>query len=415
MESKFIPTLQVGNGYTYLKLKGILDEDNLLANLLSQIQGRLLLIEMSEIERINSCGVRDWVNWINQIQALGIAVILLKCSPAVVSQANMVANFAADSFIHSFYAPYVHPDTGDEQNVLLFTEDLRQNKTIRAPKIFDENGEELEFDEFEESYFAFINDPRMMNYQIPADIQAVIQYYLPEAATRQPVIASQHPAAALEARYASSQLPSNSNHASGSQSFAAGNGGGFAPSAHGASSVSCGAALDSGYASSPSSSGLRASEPASSDNGQTATIPQPSQPMRHTQPPIPQPTNFQKIPPRQPRQPAAAWPSSDSASSPAASNAVPAPKPAPAPAPRPLPTPASPVQRVATTPAIPQKQAPSGNEGINMPFANNTVLLSANQAYGQQLSSHKKMGLIVAIAVIIVILLVTVIVLLVTR
>ena len=190
MESKFIPTLQAGNGYTYLKLKGVLDEDNLLVNLLSQIQGRLLLIDMAEIERINSCGVRDWVNWLNQIQALGVAVILLRCSPVVVSQANMVANFASDAFIHSFYAPYVHPDTGDEQSVLLFTEDIRQNKPIRAPKIFNESGEELEFDEFEESYFAFINDPRILMYQIPADIQAVIQYFLPEAATRQPVISS---------------------------------------------------------------------------------------------------------------------------------------------------------------------------------------------------------------------------------
>ena len=105
MESKFIPTLQAGNGYTYLKLKGILDEDNLLANLLSQIQGRLLLIDMAEIDRINSCGVRDWVNWLNQIQALGIAVILLRCSPAVVSQANMVTNFAADAFIPRFFGP----------------------------------------------------------------------------------------------------------------------------------------------------------------------------------------------------------------------------------------------------------------------------------------------------------------------
>ncbi|GEM_PF-483487 len=188
MESKFIPTLQVGNGYTYLKLKGILDEDNLLNNLLSQIQGRLLLIDMAEMERINSCGVRDWVNWLNQIQALGIAVILLKCSPVIVSQANMVANFASDAFIHSFYAPYIHPDTGEEQNVLLFTEEIRQNQPIKAPKIFNENGDELEFDEFEESFFAFINDKRQLSYQIPSDIQAVIEYFLPEAKTRQPVV-----------------------------------------------------------------------------------------------------------------------------------------------------------------------------------------------------------------------------------
>ena len=188
MESKFIPTLQVGNGYTYLKLRGVLDEDNLLANLLSQIQGRLLLIDMAEMDRINSCGVRDWVNWLNQIQALGLQVILLRCSPAVVAQANMVTNFAAEAFIHSFYAPYVHPDTGEEQSVLLFTEDLRQVRPIRAPKIYNDNGEELEFDEFEESYFAFVSDPRMMNYQVPADVQSVIQYFMPEAATHQPVI-----------------------------------------------------------------------------------------------------------------------------------------------------------------------------------------------------------------------------------
>ena len=188
METKFIPTLQAGNGYTYLKLKGILDEDNLLSNLLSQIQGRLLLIDMAEIERINSCGVRDWVNWNNQIQALGIAVILLRCSPVVVAQANMVTNFAADAFIHSFYAPYVHPDTGEEQSVLLFTEEIRKTFPVSAPKIYNENGEELEFDEFEESYFAFISDPRIKNYQVSPEIQAVIQYYLPEAASRQPVV-----------------------------------------------------------------------------------------------------------------------------------------------------------------------------------------------------------------------------------
>ena len=210
MESKFIPTLQAGNGYTYLKLKGILDEDNLLANLLSQIQGRLLLIDMAEIDRINSCGVRDWVNWLNQIQALGIAVILLRCSPAVVSQANMVTNFAADAFIHSFFAPYVHPDTGDEQSVLIFTEDIRQNLPVRAPKIYNEQGEELEFDEFEESYFAFISDPRILNYQISPDVQAVIQYYLPEATSRQPVVGMRAQQAVQQVQSTAQPIPAQS-------------------------------------------------------------------------------------------------------------------------------------------------------------------------------------------------------------
>lgn len=204
MERKFIPTLTAGNGYTYLKLQGILDEDNLLVNLLSQIQGRLLLVELSGIDRINSCGVRDWVNWLNQIQALGVQVILLKCSPPVVNQANMVANFAADAFIHSFYAPYSHPDTGEEQAVLLFTEDLRQSRPVQPPRIYSDDGQELEFEEFPESYFAFINDPRVINYQMPSDIASVVNYFVPESQSHSPVLTpkpvSPQPAAFAPAR-----------------------------------------------------------------------------------------------------------------------------------------------------------------------------------------------------------------------
>ena len=332
MESKFIPTLQVGNGYTYLKLKGILDEDNLLANLLSQIQGRLLLIDMAEIERINSCGVRDWVNWLNQIQALGVAVILLRCSPVVVSQANMVANFAADSFIHSFYAPYVHPDTGDEQSVLLFTEDIRQNQPIRAPKIFNESGEELEFDEFEESYFAFISDPRIMNYQISPDIQAVIQYFLPESVSRQPVISQRQPAPASSypssvqqnaqpmrqnmGGYAQQPYGAQGGYGQPAQPYGAQGGyvqpaqpygaqGGYGQPAqpYGAQSVTGGTqrgvALSSG---SIAQSFPPNNMPYGGNSQGQLSMPQPAQPVRHEQPPIPPSNGYQQAPSALPNQ-----------------------------------------------------------------------------------------------------------------
>ena len=336
MESKFIPTLQAGNGYTYLKLKGVLDEDNLLANLLSQIQGRLLLIDMAEIERINSCGVRDWVNWLNQIQALGVAVILLRCSPVVVSQANMVANFASDAFIHSFYAPYVHPDTGDEQSVLLFTEDLRQNQPIRAPKIFNDSGEELEFDEFEESYFAFINDPRILTYQIPADIQAVIQYFMPEAASRQPIISAH----GQEAAPAAMQMNAyNAQNAGGAPQGYGANPYGVQQQPYGNSSYQASNAymqtspnnpvqggMMGGYGTQPPQQAVPSAMPRQNMNGyvsqtgfkaqpqnaqagvgqagagslsDSAVMPQPAQPIRHEQPPLPSDNNYQSVASRQ--------------------------------------------------------------------------------------------------------------------
>ena len=341
MESKFIPTLQAGNGYTYLKLKGVLDEDNLLANLLSQIQGRLLLIDMAEIERINSCGVRDWVNWLNQIQALGVAVILLKCSPVVVSQANMVANFASDAFIHSFYAPYVHPDTGDEQSVLLFTEDIRQNQPIRAPKIFNESGEELEFDEFEESYFAFINDPRILTYQIPADIQAVIQYFMPEAVARRPVISTpgqESAPAAMQMNAYNAQNAGGAGQGYGANSYGAqqqpygsayqaqnpymqtspnnsmqgGGMGGYGaqqpqavPSAmprqsmNGYGNAQNGYVPQAGFQAQQQNAPMGMGQQGAGNVPDSAVMPQPAQPIRHEQPPLPSENNYQSVAPRQ--------------------------------------------------------------------------------------------------------------------
>ena len=354
METKFIPTLQAGNGYTYLKLKGILDEDNLLSNLLSQIQGRLLLIDMAEIERINSCGVRDWVNWNNQIQALGIGVILLRCSPVVVSQANMVTNFAADAFIHSFYAPYVHPDTGEEQSVLLFTEEIRKSNPVSAPKIYNENGEELEFDEFEESYFAFIGDPRIRNYQVSPEVQAVIQYYMPEAATRQPVV-GQKPsgASSVSAPVPSSPqgygMPGGYGGAGGGMNA---RGGGMTSGMQGSlggikAGPGAGLAAGPGFGGALGGAGPR---PMGANFPMSAAAP----PLRHEQPPLPSSGMDQQAPsPAQrpagqplPSQSAAPGaqnmpnPGAMSGSAPVAAPARPA-EPAPAPAPEPEASPAA--------------------------------------------------------------------------
>lgn len=382
MESKFIPTLQVGNGYTYLKLRGVLDEDNLLANLISQIQGRLLLIDMAEMERINSCGVRDWVNWLNQIQALGLQVILLRCSPAVVAQANMVTNFSADAFIHSFYAPYVHPDTGEEQSVLLFTEDLRQVRPIKAPKIYSDSGEELEFDEFEESYFAFVSDPRMLNYQIPADIDAVIQYFVPESATHQPVVTSkaptshESPAQAAVPAAGPASVPTagpatmqgafnampNANAAFNNRMPSAAN----LPATNNFGNVS----QPSGYpnaaaqnntfnqASTKPSSAYQAPVPSapkpSTPPASTPLLPTPSAPMRHEQPPIPGNQGYQHLP------------KPDSVVRPAVQVQVQQPKPS---------TPAAPI------PNMPNNAVPQQNFTSNQPApAQSNAFVQANNA-----------------------------------
>ena len=66
MNPKFQASVHNREDVTYVKLSGVIDEDNELASLSDKIGSGTAVIDVSEIERINSCGVRDWVNWLGQ-------------------------------------------------------------------------------------------------------------------------------------------------------------------------------------------------------------------------------------------------------------------------------------------------------------------------------------------------------------
>ena len=76
------------------------------------------MIDLGEIERINSCGVRDWVNWLSKLEVNGTRSVLVECSPAIVAQINLVNNFTGSGVVKSFYVPYFCPEC-DEEKVLL--------------------------------------------------------------------------------------------------------------------------------------------------------------------------------------------------------------------------------------------------------------------------------------------------------
>ena len=178
--SKFRTTLRQERGFTYLKLEGVIDEDNTLAQLIHQIHDHLIILDLAGIERINSCGVRDWVNWLGHLSATNIRVLMIRCSPAIVNQVNMVSNFSGEGVIYSFFAPYFNPETDSERGVLLYTRDLLGQFPVKAPVIYADDGVQLEFDEFEESYFAFIAGASEGRFAVNPEIHDAILRLTPE-------------------------------------------------------------------------------------------------------------------------------------------------------------------------------------------------------------------------------------------
>src|SRR5258706_9083598 len=133
MGQKFQATVHQREEVSYVKVAGVIDEDNELGGLADKLGGTTAVIDLSEVERINSCGVRDWVNWLGKVEKTGARPVLVECSPAIVAQINLVNNFTGSGVVKSFYAPYFCPNCDLEKVLLVETRDFAGQAKFKAP------------------------------------------------------------------------------------------------------------------------------------------------------------------------------------------------------------------------------------------------------------------------------------------
>ncbi|HEY3359595.1 MAG TPA: hypothetical protein VGQ83_40470 [Polyangia bacterium] len=163
LNQKFLAAITQKGEVCYAKLSGVIDEDNQLTSLVDQIPSGTVVINLSEIERINSCGVRDWVNWLGKIEKNGANIILAECSPAIVAQINLVHNFTGGGAVKSFYAPFFCPACDLEKVLLIEAAEMAGQNPPHAPTCrCDECDGVMDFDDMEESYFAFLTSGRKL-------------------------------------------------------------------------------------------------------------------------------------------------------------------------------------------------------------------------------------------------------------
>jgi anti-anti-sigma regulatory factor len=162
MSHKFQSSIQHRSDVSYVKLGGVIDEDNELADLVDKIPVGTAVIDLGEVERINSCGVRDWVNWLSKLENNGTRSVLIECSPAIVAQINLVNNFTGNGVVKSFYVPYFCPECDEEKVLLVEATDMgpppHEPPTCRC----DECDLVMDFDDMPDSYFAFLSNQRKL-------------------------------------------------------------------------------------------------------------------------------------------------------------------------------------------------------------------------------------------------------------
>lgn len=140
-------------GGVLVELAGQLDEKADLAPLAPALSGAVEL-QLAGIQRVNSTGVRTWVNFIHALPSV-TELTFSRCSPAIVTQLNTIYNFRGPARVRSLLAPYVCEACGIEETRLLDAAAARGPLPAFACA---RCGGPMEFDDLPERYLSFLRE-----------------------------------------------------------------------------------------------------------------------------------------------------------------------------------------------------------------------------------------------------------------
>lgn len=139
-------------GVTTVAFTGEIDEHADFTPLRSQLRGAVEL-DLGEIRRINSCGVREWVNFVRDLPEAS-ALTFTACSTAFVTQLNMIYNFRGPARIRSFHAPYTCDVCGHDEDLLI---EVGPDSKVELPTpSCPRCGDVMQFDDIPERYLSFL-------------------------------------------------------------------------------------------------------------------------------------------------------------------------------------------------------------------------------------------------------------------
>jgi hypothetical protein len=95
---------RIENGESEVRLFGIIDEHADLSAL-DALPARRVVLNLRGIRRINSFGVRLWMDQIKKVSAR-VPLEFVEVPPPIVDQANMLEGFLGRGKVISFYVPY---------------------------------------------------------------------------------------------------------------------------------------------------------------------------------------------------------------------------------------------------------------------------------------------------------------------
>ena len=155
MKPKFEIQRDTRDGVEVLFLVGSIDEETDLSPLLRTNTPELRL-DLAGVRRINSFGVRTWLDVIHQIPETK-PMYFERCSPAIIDQCNLVRGFAGHGQILSFLAPLICQDCMFQKLALFESQTCRELGSRIPTTQCDKCSDEMTLDDLEELFLSFLS------------------------------------------------------------------------------------------------------------------------------------------------------------------------------------------------------------------------------------------------------------------
>ncbi|SMF50197.1 hypothetical protein [Pseudobacteriovorax antillogorgiicola] len=142
-----------------VKVLGTIDENFVFEDEVAKFKDEVY-IDLQGVERINSCGVREWIKAILKTEA---KIHFVNCSSVIVSQFSMIPEFLGKhGVVESFETQFVCDNCGHEESkILKVGKDIQPGQEIyeEGPEVeCPECGSMMECDHNPELYFSFLSE-----------------------------------------------------------------------------------------------------------------------------------------------------------------------------------------------------------------------------------------------------------------
>jgi len=167
-------------GVACIKFVGTIDESFEGKKLGLTATAETLVLDLGGVKKISSFGIREWIDFVTTASRQARQLILIECTPKVIDQLNMVANFAGGGRVFSFYAPFRCDYCDSEQRVLLQVDrDFEAIKALRlAERPCGSCKESMYFDEDGATFFSYViaQDRFELDPEVEAFLAAKLNY-----------------------------------------------------------------------------------------------------------------------------------------------------------------------------------------------------------------------------------------------